>query len=414
MTERNQEPARRGQRFLTSQEAAELLGVTPQTLYAYVSRGQIRSVESASDSRARRYAREDVERLIQRRDLRRSPSEAAKTALDWGAPVLETAISSIDDDRFYYRGLDVLQLARERSVEEVIGLLWTGELVSITVESTARVREVVTSIRGLADTLGDDLVELAQACLPLIEIDDPRAHDLRPEALIQTGRGIMALLIELAISAGDIGPDVATTLQSCWCPGDPAARDLISAALILSADHELNISSFTARCIASARSPLYAAVSGGMAALRGQNHGGVIYRVEALLREVEQEGDITRALVRRLRRGERIPGFGHRLYPDGDPRASLLLQLLRERGEASAADRLPQAIVESAAELIDERPNIDFALAALNRALGRPRGTAITLMLLGHAIGWIAHALEEYERNRLIRPRARYIGRPVS
>src|SRR5215831_8099275 len=112
--------------WMTAEDAAARLGVSRATLYAYVSRGQVRSQATAGPSRARAYAREDVERLRQRTEGRRDPEKAAAGALRWGVPVLESAITLIDGSRFYYRGHDAVTLARTRSVEEVAALIWTG------------------------------------------------------------------------------------------------------------------------------------------------------------------------------------------------------------------------------------------------------------------------------------------------
>jgi citrate synthase len=139
-------------------------------------------------------------------------------------------------------------------------------------------------------------------------------------------------------------------------------------------------------------------------------HGAASYRAEALLEEVGSPERATAVLQDRLRRGEPIPGFGHNLYPDGDPRASFLIGLCRELLPGHPAFAVPDAVIDAAAELIDERPNVDFGLVVLSRALGLARGSALTLMALGRMAGWVAHALEQYEHDQLIRPRARYVG----
>ncbi|HYI15315.1 MAG TPA: citrate/2-methylcitrate synthase, partial [Thermomicrobiales bacterium] len=185
---------------------------------------------------------------------------------------------------------------------------------------------------------------------------------------------------------------------------------LLRAALIVCADHELNVSSFTVRCIASARAPLYAAIAGGLAALSGARHGAASLQVESLLAEIQRDGDPRAVIAQRLRRGEDIPGFGHRLYPGGDPRATLLLDLLTETLPDTPAVQLGQATVAAASELTGRHANLEMGLVTLTEALDLPPGTALTLMALGRTLGWIAHAIEEYDRDTLIRPRARYVG----
>jgi len=139
-------------------------------------------------------------------------------------------------------------------------------------------------------------------------------------------------------------------------------------------------------------------------------HGGQIELVEAFLREAEDVGDARAAISGRLRRGERIPGFGHSLYPGGDPRGAELLRLTSVAYPNSPAVALCGAVTDEALELIGERPTVDFGLATLARTLGLPPGGAVTLFALGRAVGWIGHAIEQYEGGSLIRPRARYVG----
>src|SRR6185295_2418661 len=179
------------------------------------------------------------------------------------------------------------------------------------------------------------------------------------------------------------------------------APALIRAALIVCADHELNVSAFTARCVASASSNPYAVVLGGLAALEGTKHGGATERVAALWTDLRRASDVRKTLAERLRRGEAVEGFGHRLYPNGDPRAALLLEMLPKSKELSFA----LSFADAAESVLGEKPTLDFALVALERALGIPRGSALTLFAIGRTIGWIAHAIEQYAQNAMIRPR---------
>jgi citrate synthase len=190
----------------------------------------------------------------------------------------------------------------------------------------------------------------------------------------------------------------------------PEARELLEAALILWADHELNVSTFTVRCVASARATPYAAVVAGISALRGPLHGGSNEQVEALFDETPDASQARAALEARLRRGERIPGFGHPLYPDGDPRAAFLLERIRALRPRPSALSVVDSLERETHDLIGRKPNVDFASVALVRALGAPRGSALALVGVARAAGWIAHVLEQYAEGRLIRPRARYTG----
>jgi len=186
--------------------------------------------------------------------------------------------------------------------------------------------------------------------------------------------------------------------------------DIIRSALILCADHELNVSSFTARCVASAGSHPYAVVIAGLAALEGTRHGGISARVESMLEGCQRAKHPRSAIAARLRRGESIDGFGHPLYRDGDPRASALLDMLRERYPKSRELAFVLEVVDAAGALTRERPNVDFALVALARVLRLPPGSPLTLFAIGRTIGWIGHAIEQYATGQLIRPRAKYVG----
>jgi citrate synthase len=188
---------------------------------------------------------------------------------------------------------------------------------------------------------------------------------------------------------------------------------VLRSALILCADHELNVSAFTARCVASAGSNPYAVVLAGLAALGGTKHGGVSTRVESMLQAMRGAPDVGAAVGERLRRGEPIDGFGHPLYRDGDPRSMALLQLLRERYPASAELAFVTDFADAAAAALREHPTIDFALAAVSRVLKLPAGSPLALFAIGRTIGWIGHALEQYATGMLIRPRARNVGVPV-
>jgi citrate synthase len=180
----------------------------------------------------------------------------------------------------------------------------------------------------------------------------------------------------------------------------------VEAALILAADHELNVSAFTARCVASAGASPYQVVIAGLAALQGGKHGGNCERVEALFAETGRPERAAAVVAGRLRRGEGIPGFGQPLCPAGDPRGKELLRLAAEL----APDPVAEALCEAARAVLQEHPTIDFGLVTLARALGLPDGTALGWFALGRTAGWIAHALEQYASGEMIRPRAHYTG----
>jgi citrate synthase len=391
--------------WLSAKEASNFLSVSRTTLYAYVSRGLVRSSAAPGKSHLRRYAAEDLERLRGRRELRRDPAKTAERALHWGMPVLESAITLIESDRLYYRGHDVCELARNRSIEEVAALLWTG---SFGVELFAATQLHV--VAGGESAEGLPFISRAQSMLPLVAVHDSLAFDLRPRAVAQTGWRIVNLLTSVAVESSDLEDSVEETLCKRWIPRTAHAAEIVRAALILCADHELNVSSFTARCVASAKSNPYAVVVAGLAAMEGAKHGGMSEKVETMLDELRRTRDIRKALADRLRRGEPIHGFGHRLYTNGDPRAALLLEMLGRRFAKSAELTFARSVAKAGEELTGDKPTIDFALVALARVLKLPRGAALTLFALGRSIGWIGHAIEQYANDEMIRPRAKYVG----
>ena len=392
------------ERYLGARRAAEELGVSLSTLYAYVSRGMIRS--EATGGRERRYRAEDVRRLKERKMRRRDPDLVVEGALHWGTPVMESAITLIEDDRLYYRGRDAVALAAGSSIEEVAALIWTGDPARAPELFPPEVPEIPPRIRA---ALGSGLppIEAFQVLLSLAGAGDPAAYDLRPAAVARTGARILSLMA--GVAAGGAAQGVAGTLARGWSAHD--AGYLLDSALVLCADHELPVSTFVARCVASSEATPYAVVVAGLSAMGGVKHGGQVELVEVFLREVEVSGGAREAIAGRLRRGERVPGFGHSLYPGGDPRGAELLRLVTAAYPSSPDVARCAAVVNEALDLLRERPTVDFGLVALARALGLPPGGALALFALGRTVGWIGHAIEQYQSCSLIRPRARYVGK---
>lgn len=441
--------------FLSAAEAAAVLRVRPATLYAYVSRGLLRS-EADSGGRGRRYPAEEVEALARRAAGRRDPRQAARGALDWGLPVLDSRLTLIAGGRIYYRGLDAVELARTgETLERVAALLWLGDLAApLPPVAPGRLAVLPRLEAQLAATRAWRPFQRLQALLSFATAEDPGAYDLRPPAVTASGAWLIQLLA--AIAAGTTRglldqtqpASAAGLLAAAWAQpagesegarktGVGRARStalgrggsdvpavelmrLLDAALVLCADHELNVSAFTARCVASAGAPPQAAVAAGLAAIGGSRHGGQTERVEAFLDEVSPpasrsvsrgSGSTVRdRLADRLRRGEEIPGFGHPLYHDGDPRARLLLDLAATSRPRSPHLDAASELAAAALDLLGERPNLDFGLVTLARTLDLPPGAPLALFAVGRSAGWIAHVLEQYGDSRLIRPRARYTG----
>jgi len=368
---------------LSAAQAAEALGVTRATLYAYASRGQLRSEPVSGRTRERRYWREDIDRLRERKEARRDPAKVAARGLQWGSPVLESGITLIREGRLYYRGQDAIALAQHANLEAVAELLWQGE--RLFEQPLARVPRVSARAEALS---------LCQATLPLAGAQDPAAYDLRPVAVRHAGARIVRLMAAIIAGRELRGP-----IHTVW---GAKVAEVVRSALVLCADHELNVSAFTARCAASAGASPYDVVAAALATVKGHRHGGQSERVAAMMLE-------PRAIENRLRRGESVPGFGHPLYPDGDPRAAMLLRLA-EAGPNRDAWRQVRRVLKAGQALLGEHPNVDFALAAVARVYRLPERAPIILFALGRTVGWIAHAIEQYSSGQLIRPRAHYTG----
>lgn len=398
--------------YLTAKEAAGELGISLATLYAYVSRGLIRSEASGDHRRTRRYLKEDIARLKGRKVIRGDSTPPIDGVVPSGGPTFESAITLVSNEHFYYRGQEVIKLAEKYSAEEIATFIWLGELppgqVRLFDPAAYTVPHFYQPMRALL--AGLTAMDAFQIVLPMTAANDPSAYDLRPVAVAHSAARIMYLLAIIAAGAGKISGSIAATLQQSWIPAKPEAARLIDCALILCADHELNLSSYTARCTASAGSNPYAVVSAGLATVQGARHAGMTERVAALFKELAVSPNIEAALAGRLKRGEDIPGFGHPVYPHGDPRAALLLRKTAEIFPESPVTALSMEITEKAKKLIDEEPSIDFSLVILANALNLPAGGAVTLLAMGRAIGWLGHAIEQYEANRAISPHARYVG----
>jgi len=394
-------------RYLTAKEAAALLSVKEATLYAYVSRGLIRSQAVSDMPRQHLYLAEDVQQLAERKAQRRDPAKAARDALHWGTPMLDSALTLITEQILYYRGYDAVRLAHERTLEEVAALLWTGEMDSAAELFAARplLTEVVHRVIGMHLPPMQGL----QIALALASAEDLSAYDLDPAAVLRTGARILWLLAAVAAQTETPAATIAETLAQAWHPN---GATLLSAALILCADHELNTSSFAARVVASADTTPYAAVMAGLAALCGFKHGGQTERAAAFLRDMGDPSRVQMVIAERLRRGEGLPGFGHRLYPERDPRAIAILTLLDEAYPSAPGLTLGYAVIRAAATVTSGAPSLDFALAVLEQTLQLPVGAGLTLFAIGRTVGWIGHVLEQYQGRRLIRPRARYTGVP--
>jgi citrate synthase len=423
--------------LMSAPEAADRLGVKIDTLYAYVSRGLLRSMEVAG-SRERHYDADEVERFRAGRGTTRARPPAEDLI-----PVIGSAICLIEDHRLFYRGRDAVALAETASLEAAAAILWDEQGGTAGAAGAAAPHPPIAAAMGpsLSPQAGRGdttpqrspsprlrgegwgegqpsvgrhagFIERCQVRMAELAAADLAALDLSPAGVMRTGRAILGALAACVAGGAPAQPvderPVHEWLGAAWRL-DAGGADLVRRALVLLADHELNASTFVARCIASTGATPYAAVSGALAALSGRRHGGASARAEALFRALGDAAEPMTALAARLKRGEALPGLGQPLYPNGDPRALALIAALG-RARPDAGKRVAAAAV-AAVELTGLYPNIDFALGAMAAALRLPEGAALGMFLVARSVGWIAHAMEQYESGVLIRPRARYTGR---
>jgi citrate synthase len=422
--------ADRDEGYVSSDEAIALLEVKRETLYAYASRGLVRSVPGPK-GRPRLYARADLERLRARHDARAGHGAVAADALRWGEPVLESAITEITPRGPVTRGVVLAEeAARASGFEDVAARIWgaavEGEPGRARDRDAERVFGLVAPLVSREATRLLDRLVLVTAALGVL--DEARFVATREAELARARRLLAVLAASLALPdraraervLRATTPIAARVLTALSLPDDDASRRAIDAVLVSLADHELNASTFATRVAASAGADLYACLSAGLAAVSGPRHGGACDRVEQLVHEAQSPRGAARAVRARLARGEAIAGFGHPLYGAGDPRASPLLaiagRLVRDRSrpeQGRLASRTLQAIVEHVRASGGEAPSVDAGSVAITLALGAPPGTSTALFALGRTVGWVAHTLEQRESGALLRPRARFVGAPA-
>ena len=439
-------------RMMTSEEAASRLGIKVTTLYVYVSRGLL---ESHPDPASRRslFAVEDVERLATRsRSGRRVESRLA---------VVTTSITLLDERGPVYRGRPATELARSVPFERVADLLWG--------DATAAGDEVAEDPDWSPRPLAVPAHLRARDRLPWATVmsgaEDPFRADLRPTAVARAARRLVATLVaamgaqttsdtppsntpasdatasdtndsdtndsdtndapDLVLANGTrVRGSVAGRLTAALSPrggidasnidagpgpgrGDRAeVVAAVNAAMVLLADHELATSTLAVRVAASTRADVYDAVLSGLGTSAGTLHSAASDVALELLRAAGSDGAEV-AMGDALRRWGHVPGFGHGAYPDGDPRATCLLEIVAGLGDDEHG-ALAQRLIDTAAQQGLPPANIDFALAALASAIGARPGAMPALFSIARVAGWVAHYLEELEE-RPLRFRARAI-----
>jgi citrate synthase len=348
-----------------------------------------------------------------------------------------SAICYLDGDRgvLAYCGYDIHDLARHATFEEVCHLLWHRRLptraeLGDVQSQLAAARPLPESILRLLNTLpsgnGMDLLRTVTSALGHYDPDanDNSAQANYRKAVRLTGQisAIVATMGRMAAGGGPIQPDPALGHAANFLymlTGDRPSglqTHAFDVALILHADHELNASTFAARVAAATLTDIHSTIVAAIGTLKGPLHGGANADVMRLLLEIgssappEKAEEVVRA---KLARKEKIPGFGHRVYTTEDPRATHLRQMSKELTAKAGQpiwyemSQKIEALVKAEKKL---NPNVDFYSASTYHALGIPIDLFTPIFAVSRVSGWTAHVLEQYANNRLIRPRAEYIG----
>jgi len=383
----------------------DVLNVRPQTLYANVSRGKIRAKPDGDDPRRSLYHRDDVLRMARRANGRRKVDIVSSEAMQYGDPVLSSAISTALDGRLLYRGHDAATLADTASLEDIAALLWECSPQESAAIWTAC--KETPSAQQQSDA-GDGGSALSAGLLVLARRSAVDAPSLgRPAAELRAEAASVLISLAGAMAGGisdDGGGGASTTISQRLARAWRAEthEDLIRRALVLMADNELNASTFATRVAISTGASLAAGVLAGFTTLTGPLHGGAAQQFAELITQA-QASNASEAVKNWLASKRPLPAFGHPLYSDGDPRAKALLKHLPKV-------QLHEALTVAAEQQAGELPNIDYALSLLTTTCGLPKDAPFILFAVGRCAGWLAHALEQVRANRLIRPRANYTG----
>lgn len=349
----------------------------------------------------------------------------------------ESAICFLDGDKgvLAYQGFDIHDLASNATFEETCYLLWHGRLpnraeLGDLQTALARARElpepIVRLMRQLPPVGGMDALRTLTSALAHYDKD---ADDKTPQGRYRTAvrlTGQMSSLVatwgRMAKGGGLIDPDPALSHAANFLymltgqRPTALATHAFDIALTLHADHELNASTFAARVAAATLTDMHSAITGAIGALKGPLHGGANADVMRLLIEIGEDAPAERiddVIRQKLARKEKIPGFGHRVYNTEDPRATHLRRMSKELGEKAGNTRwftMSQQIERLVTGEKKLYPNVDFYSASVYHTLGIDIDLFTPIFAVSRISGWTAHVLEQYANNRLIRPRAEYIG----
>ncbi|QDX92772.1 citrate synthase [Brevibacillus laterosporus] len=353
-----------------------------------------------------------------------------------GVVAAQSAVCSIIDGVLCYRGINVDELAENATFEEVVYLLWHGalpkrdqlEAFQKELGASAQIpQELIESIRNFPE--GVHSMAVLRTAVSSLALYDKEAQEMSKEAnyrksirLTAQTPTIVAAYARLRKGLEPVAPRVEYSLAKNFLymlngeePSDTAVK-AFDTALILHADHEFNASTFAARVTVATLTDIYSGVVSAIGTLKGPLHGGANEAVATMLKKIGSVKEVVPFIRQALDNKEKIMGFGHRVYKDGDPRAKWLRQMSKELTEQQGKPELYEMSVKIEEMVTGEKglkPNVDFYSASVYVSLGLDIDLFTPIFAISRMSGWTAHIMEQYENNRLIRPRADYIG-PVN
>ena len=385
--------------YLSASETAAQLEVSLPSLYAYVSRGLIRS-QAVAGSKRRLYWRADVDKL--------RPADKS-IALENGFPsrlVSSTRITLLTPGGHYYRGHSALSLAENGTLESVALLLW--ECTDDAIFQKRIQASVAASAEGPLST--QTTWQRIMTLLFSIEQADARAYDLTRDGYRRSGAAALRSVAAECLGLRTPGTGAIHDLISDTLRVSDGLRDAIRRYLVLAADHELDPTTYSVRAAANTGVTPYAAIAAGFLTCSGRRLVfGQSASVFRFLEELDQAADSREQLLQRIRAGEILPGFGSRAYPLGDPRASAMLHLLRQCCRDDAGFQRLESAIETVLNATGALPSFVLPALFLERKIGM-RVEQTTLLRLARVVGWVAHAMEQYFDGDLVRPHAEYAG----
>ncbi|MBX5466316.1 MAG: citrate synthase [Firmicutes bacterium] len=346
-----------------------------------------------------------------------------------------SAICFIDgkEGRLVYRGYDAVELAERASFEEVVYLLWNGDLpnrqqldeLDRALKASRNLPEPVKTVLASlpANTLPMDALRTAVSVAGIYDPDatrnDMEANRRKAMRLVAQLPTMVAFFERVRQGLAPVDPDPALSLAENFLfmlhgrPPKPLHAQVFNTALILHADHELNASTFSARVTAGTLSDMYSAITSAVGTLKGPLHGGANEQVMYMLEEIGSKERVAAWLEQALAEKRKIMGFGHRVYRTEDPRATVLRRLSRQVGEDAGDLHYYEMLREIETRLTAQKrlyPNVDFYSGSAYVLMGIPVEIFTPVFAVSRISGWTAHVLEQYANNRLIRPRAEYTG----